>query len=248
MRSYCLVLLVVAVIAVQHSDARRSSRLDSLARRDFADEEQEDKYLDEQLRAFLAKRDGSSLTNQSVISVEFEQTAVPVVKFYAVYYAYVTADTFNNAVSNNFVTIPDLRKIFHITRATFFKITYQGGVYNGGQERQQYVQIMVNNSLILANTLVPNTAARVQYGISSNIQIVDRVGGDYYVNTGNIQSMITRMAFVYLPAGTYTFDVGVRCEAGIVSNVGGFVNYELTQFENEDLQQVGAYVMATIPA
>ncbi|CAF4399318.1 unnamed protein product [Rotaria socialis] len=172
----------------------------------------------------------------------------PNIKLSEVFVKYQGSDSFNTVLSGNFVFIPNLSKAFVITQPTFFKITFQGCIYNGGQYLQQFVQIIINDYLILANKLVPNTVQRVNYGLGLALNDVDTIGGIYFA-TNQYYSItpITRIAHVYLPAGTYIFGVGTRNDRNTGEIRGGIVTYESTQFENDRLQQVGDYKLAIFP-
>ncbi|CAF1098095.1 unnamed protein product [Rotaria sp. Silwood1] len=105
---------------------------------------------------------------------------------------------------------------------------------------------MVNDLLIIGNKLVPNTIQRANYGMGSVMQ-VDRQGGYYYSASVRSEIPITRVAFVFLPSGTYSFNVGTRSYGGSGQFHNGIVTFELTQFENGNLASVGDYQLVNIP-
>lgn len=170
------------------------------------------------------------------------------IKLQEFYTKYQTLDGFfKTPPSDNFIYIPGLNQAFHITRRTLFKITYQGGIYNDYKRLAQFVQIMVNDHIILGNKLVPNTAQRVNYGLGSTIDGVDSFGGQCY-EQGGPDPMVpfTRVAHVYLPPGTYTFNVGTRSLHNTGSTVNGFVTFEITQYENQSLESIGEFTFSNL--
>lgn len=144
--------------------------------------------------------------------------------------------------------MPGLNEAFHTTQNTLFRITFQGGIYNNGQLVDQLVQIMVNGYLIIGDKTVPNTPARVNYGLGSHINDVDAIGGHYGAGYGT-RMHVTRVAYIFLPAGTWTFNVGTRSVIG--ENTGvihrSMVTYELTQFQDPNLAKIGGLLLAQFP-
>ncbi|CAF1408757.1 unnamed protein product, partial [Didymodactylos carnosus] len=155
-------------------------------------------------------------------------------------------DNFVFVPSNNFVYVPDMNEAFHVTKNTLFKITLQCGLFNRAQAVDQFVQIIVDDYLIMHNSLLPNTDQRLGMLSATDSYQTDRIGG-YYHFGGSINSFefVTRMAMVYLPPGTYTFNVGVRSSSASGLLGGGMVTYELTQFDYD--QDLGDLKLATFP-
>ena len=140
--------------------------------------------------------------------------------------------------SDNFVYAPDMNQAFHVTKTTLFKITFQGSLYNDAKDVRLFLQIMVNDYLIVANRLIPNTNER-----STGM---DSIGGlDYLNGVGFSAIVITRVAMIYLPPGTYTLNVGVRSNLGTGHLLNGMVTYELIQFGVD--QDLGDLKLATFP-
>jgi hypothetical protein len=157
------------------------------------------------------------------------------------------------AASTNFVYVPNLNEAFSVTKNTLFKIMFQADILFGTQMMQEFVQIMVNDYLIIDNSLLPNTADRVNQSEGKTLEAVDGRGGSLYfkaINYANgavdVALSMNRVAIVYLQPGTYTFNVGVRTNTGSPQLRGGMVTFELTQFEKDE-QNVGDYKLMTIP-
>ncbi|CAF3225171.1 unnamed protein product, partial [Rotaria sp. Silwood2] len=87
---------------------------------------------------------------------------------------------------------------------------------------------MVNDYLIIGDKILPNTAERVSFGMGNDLQAVDTNGGIYYSQVPGIMMFVSRTAVVYLPPGTWTFNIGLRCNANVGILRGGIVTYELT--------------------
>jgi len=109
--------------------------------------------------------------------------------------------------SRIFRNVPSLYQTFNVDQPTLFKITLQCGVYNGGQGILLLVQILVNNYVIINNKLISNTLEALKGN--------EGKGGFLYSGGGvtyEIVSPLTRIVSIYLPAGTYTFNVGVKSQ------------------------------------
>jgi hypothetical protein len=86
-------------------------------------------------------------------------------------------------------------------------VTFQGSFWFASQNMMHLVQIMVNDYLILGNTVRPNLNVSDALG---------KLGGAaYHVSPGDAVMSITRVAIIYLPTGTYTFNVGVKSLGGL---------------------------------
>lgn len=163
---------------------------------------------------------------------------------YKVFVKYQTSFMFKSNPSNQFNYVPHLNEAFHVTKNTLFRITFQGTLHNP-EAGHAFVQIMVNDYLIIGNRLLPNTNQRLTMGLGSDDYIPDGYGGFCFGGTGQ-HSFETRIAMVYLPPGTYTFNVGVRAKSSYTNVVASFVTYELTQFDNNN-QDLGDLKLATFP-
>lgn len=163
---------------------------------------------------------------------------------YQIYIKRQGTEDFNFVPTNNFVFVPNLNEAFHVTKNTLFKITFQGSLWNGPNVIHQFIQIMVNDNLIIGDKILPNTAHRVNFGIGNDLQAVDTNAGMYHSQVGGIMMLITREAFVYLPPGTWSFNVGVRSMQSQGWVRGGVVTYELTELINEN---VGGMTLADLP-
>jgi hypothetical protein len=100
--------------------------------------------------------------------------------------------------------------------------------------------------LILGTKVVPNTAARLNYGLGTNLEVIDGKNG--YTFTGLAASLIipiSKIAHVYLPPGTYSFNVGARTAHVQANCWSSTVTYELIQFENSQLTDLGNYPLIT---
>lgn len=133
---------------------------------------------------------------------------------------------------SDFVYITGLNQAFYVARNTLFKITFQGSIYDkgvGGLECS--VQILVNNYLIIGNKTIPNTSARASYASDGSVLEIDNLNGFYQVNSGGVGILtpLTRIAYVYLPPGIYSFNVGSRSRGNIAMVYDGTVIYELLQ-------------------
>ncbi|CAF1006456.1 unnamed protein product [Adineta steineri] len=142
--------------------------------------------------------------------------------------------------------VTGLNEAFHINRNTLFKVTFLAGVYSSPQG-PLVVQIMVNDYLIIGNKVVPNTAARINYSLGISIDIVDMSNGFQQVDSGVIGIMLplTRVAYVYLAPGVYSFNVGARSfrSRGVID--GATVTYELTQSQDANENTIGAFPLIT---
>lgn len=161
-----------------------------------------------------------------------------------VFVKYQGINIFKATPSNQFNYVPDLNEAFHVSKNTLFRITFQGTLHNP-QPGHSFVQIMVNDYLIIGNRLFPNTDQRWTMIPGSNDFLPDGYGGHSYGGIAQ-HSTQTRIAMVYLAPGTYTFNVGVRPRNSYTDVTMGFVTYELTQFDNSN-QDLGDFQLTTIP-
>lgn len=115
-------------------------------------------------------------------------------------------------------------------------------MYNGGQGILLLVQILVNDYVIINGKLVSNTIEALK-GYEGQGGFLYSGGGVTY----EIVSPLTRIVNIYLPAGTYTFNVGVRSHYSRGKLESGMITYEMTQFHNSRLQQIGGLNIATFP-
>ncbi|CAF0980646.1 unnamed protein product [Rotaria sordida] len=105
---------------------------------------------------------------------------------------------------------------------------------------------MVNDHLIILNRLLPNTDQRLDMFVTGASRVeIDSIGGRLSANSGLV--LAARTAMIYLPAGTYIFNVGVRSEYELGRLFGGIVTYELSQFDSEN-QDLGDLKLATFPS
>jgi hypothetical protein len=126
-------------------------------------------------------------------------------------------DDFIFTPSNNFVDVSDMNEAFHVTENTLFKITFQGEFRYFENTNHQYVQIMVNDNLIMGDRVLPNTDQRMSMNWGRNC----------YRGAGAVLSL-TRVAMIYLPPGIYVFNIGVRTEPR--DNQSGRVRAELITY------------------
>ncbi|CAF0871302.1 unnamed protein product [Didymodactylos carnosus] len=105
------------------------------------------------------------------------------------------------------------------------------------------IQIVVNDYLIIGNKVVPNSAARINYGLGTSIFAVDILNGYYQVDSDviGIVMPVTRVAYVYLAPGIYSFNVGVRSFQSHGNVDGATVTYELTQSPNANEKTIGTF-------
>ncbi|CAF3784356.1 unnamed protein product [Rotaria sp. Silwood1] len=105
---------------------------------------------------------------------------------------------------------------------------------------------MVNGYLIISNKAVPNTQERVNYGLGDTILIVDTKNGFYQADTTiGILMPITRIAYIYVAPGVYSFNVGARVESGRGRVYDSTVTYELMQSEDADEASLGDFPLVT---
>lgn len=97
--------------------------------------------------------------------------------------------------------------------------------------------------LIIVDKILPNTAAQINYGFGSTVSEVDGIGG-FYGASIPIRMCVTRIAHVLLPPGTWT-----RSFVGENTDIihRSIVTYELTQFEDRNLKNVGDLSFAQFP-
>ncbi|CAF1335479.1 unnamed protein product [Adineta steineri] len=147
--------------------------------------------------------------------------------------------------SDNFNYVPGLNQAFYVTQNTLFKIIFQGTLYNSGfVDTPIFLQVMVNDHLIIGNKILPNTGDRVNYGISD----VDEKNGYFsvgYLHQVWIATPMTKSAQVYLSPGIYSFNVGAKALNHNGYIYGSTVTYELLQFENGNLQTIGGFLLIT---
>jgi hypothetical protein len=149
--------------------------------------------------------------------------------------------------SQRFVYVPGLNDAFYVTQNTLFKMTLQAVISNDNGKLDQFVQILVNDHLIIGNKTIPNTEKRINYGLGDNLWDVDTSGGFYYSSGLSLSVPIMRVTFVYLAPGIYTFNVGTRSAYSNGLFRQGIVTFELTQFENGSLTSVGGYNLVSVP-
>ncbi|CAF1506293.1 unnamed protein product [Rotaria magnacalcarata] len=105
---------------------------------------------------------------------------------------------------------------------------------------------MFNDHLIIDKYVLPKNEQRASRGLRSNRHLIDTFGGFYYNTVPYFGCMILkRIAMVYLPPGTYTFNVSVRSDVATGLVRGGTVLYELTQIE-APLKNVGSFNIAYV--
>ncbi|CAF3820932.1 unnamed protein product [Rotaria sp. Silwood1] len=152
--------------------------------------------------------------------------------------------------SDNFVYVPNMDKAFSVTQNTLFRITFQGFLWSNYQVVQSYIQILVNDYLIIGDRLLPNTKQRFTMSLGTGQDETDLIGDGFYNGgQGDTGILANRVALVYLPRGTYTFNVGVSSSNQPGNLKRGFVTYELTQFDNSsENQDLGGLKLATFPS
>jgi hypothetical protein len=134
-----------------------------------------------------------------------------------------------------------------VTRNTLFRITFQGSIYNAGVGAiSQSLQILVNNYLIIENETIPNTAARASYASSGSVLEIDNKNGFYQIDTGvGVLTPLTRIAYVYLPEGVYSFNVGTRARTNNGYVYDATVTYELIQSLDASETSIGDFQLNT---
>lgn len=163
---------------------------------------------------------------------------------YRAFVKYQSEIIFGVAPSNQLSYVPHLNEAFHVTKNTLFRIVFQG-LLHSPRPGHAFAQIMVNDYLIIGDRLFPNTVQRLAMAWNTPGFMPDGYGG--YIAGGNPQhDPITRIAMVYLPPGTYTFNVGVRAVTEGTGVAGGLVTYELTQFDHNNTD-LGDFQLATLP-
>jgi hypothetical protein len=132
-----------------------------------------------------------------------------------------TTQTFTPGSNFNYVT--GTNAVFHVTKNTLFKITYQGNAEN---HRNNYLaialQMIVNDRIISGASLKQNSGG-------------DGAGGYYWSMQQSDHSLfVSRMTMVYLRPGTYSFHLGVKTTYPNLELHSAMVHYELTQFDDQD--------------
>lgn len=150
--------------------------------------------------------------------------------------------------TNDFGYVVGLNQAFSVTQNTLFRITFQGSVYNRAVIPLEHsIQIMVNDLLIIGNKTIPNTSARLSYTSTGNILEIDNMNGFYQVDTTRVSVLIpiTRIAYIYLAPGVYSFNIGARtrCNTGYVYD--GTVTYELIQSSYPFETSLGQFQLIT---
>ena len=140
---------------------------------------------------------------------------------------------FNNGSNFNYIT--GKNAAFHVTKNTFFKITFQGTAEQHiGPQIRMNLQILVNDYIISGKELKSNTTP-------------NECGGYYWMNPASHTAVfVSRMAMIYLRPGTYSFNIGVRTDFPSLQVLHGMAHYELTQF-NEDAD-LGGLPLMTVPS
>jgi len=101
--------------------------------------------------------------------------------------------------------------------------------------------------LIIGNKTIPNTSARVSYASSGSVLEIDNRNGFYQIDTAGVGVLtpMTRIAYIYLPEGVYSFNVGTRVRNNNGYVYDGTVIYELIQSEDSSETAMGEFQLVT---
>lgn len=151
----------------------------------------------------------------------------------------------NNVISTYdtlpiFQYVKGLSKTFEVEQPTLFKTTIQGGILDISGIIRATLQMVVNDHVIAADTLIPNKAEALNDG---RFQF-----GSYVYGNGQAIYVVpvTRISHVYLQPGTYTFNVGIICSEAPIKLEFPMVTYELMQFKDTNLKEIGGLKLTTI--
>jgi hypothetical protein len=112
------------------------------------------------------------------------------VQLYEVFVKYQSITIFDVPPSESFLYVPGLNEVFYVSRNTMFKITVQAGLRTTSSMTNHFVQIMVNDHLIIGKELIPNTGQRINYKVGYNTYEVDSKGGYFTFGLASTHSML----------------------------------------------------------
>lgn len=124
-----------------------------------------------------------------------------------------------DAVSNTFVKVPGLSLVFYNDHPRLFRISIQGQAYNRVLNCMSFVKIMIDEHILIANKLFPNTDARLQMIPipDTNLASLDWQGGIVLYGSSSYMTISShKRENVYLPAGVHSIDMVVRTDGGVV--------------------------------
>ncbi|CAF0951863.1 unnamed protein product [Didymodactylos carnosus] len=137
-----------------------------------------------------------------------------------------------------FSKIPGLTSTFTLPQPTLYKITFQANCKVAVPGRL-FLRIMVNDQLIIGDRLIPNTSDRHlnQTILGTTLTEVDCRGGCFQysgidrVEWGWTEYACSKTEIIYLKPGVHVFDVGVRINEREFEIIGGILQFELIQYE-----------------
>ncbi|CAF0836968.1 unnamed protein product [Adineta steineri] len=187
------------------------------------------------IRAKISQTNSGPIHSESSSSSSFD------LQNYEIYTKFADSDIIAIDNSATFQYVPSLSQTFTVEQPTLFKTTVQGGIYNEGRIIRTIVQVIVNDHVVVGDTLIPNTADTMNNRLQAS-------GGYFVSNSQNVAIVVpfTRISYVYLQPGTYTFNVGMRCFKGLSKFEVGMVTYELIQYKNSSLRKIGGLRLNTI--
>ncbi len=156
--------------------------------------------------------------------VTFADGEIKTLRF-SIYHA-IQSGVYECKPSRNFTFVPGLQSPLSVQRPTLFKVSFQGSAWQSG-EVNFYLQILVNNRLIIGDRLVPNTP-----DIDKD-EDISASGGYFYTNSLESSHVIaSKFAFVYVAPGIYKFDIGVRTTDKSATIRHGILIVERTEYDD----------------
>ncbi len=134
--------------------------------------------------------------------------------------------SYDCGVSDNFNLVPDLESEYYNIKPALFKISFQGTAWLI-RETNFYIQILVNNQLIIGDNRISNDPSIV------TAEAISGSGGYFYTSgSQSLHVIASRFAFVNLTRGNYKFNVGVRTTDNIATIRHGIVTVERMEYDN----------------
>jgi hypothetical protein len=127
-------------------------------------------------------------------------------------------------VSNNFNVVPELESNLYICKPALVKISFQGSAWLKSGTNF-FIQILVNDRLIIGDKIIPNVPNSV------TAKDISESGGYFYTSGSDFLHVIaSKFALVNLAPGKYKFDVGVRTTDTTATLRHGIVTVEMMEY------------------
>lgn len=123
-----------------------------------------------------------------------------------------------NTASMTFVKIPGLSFVFHHSRPSIYKIYFQGMVYANNLDCRTWIRMMIDDQVLIANKLYPNTEGRftIDPSIGRDSMAIDWRAGIYVYSLSSVIVVPSvKREVVLIAAGTHSIDIGIRTERGV---------------------------------